>query len=1524
MAQKRLNKNVVIGLTLFAFALMILLSVIMLLQLRKRDPQYFADLAEAAADEGHWEQAGLFYREAWRRSEDATHLVRLGDALLELGDVTNALAAWSQALVTQPDLLAAHRMRLNVLHEIAKLGRETASWQDVLRAAEAMLERTTPDDTDNRSFALHAKGMALLNLGAVDSANNDRGLEALETAVAISPERVTYAVDLVRNYIILDQRDDARALLDKMLSRHADPGSAGSRARAAYAMYQADAGEDEAALAYFQDAIEYAGPGTEARLEARLACSTFLMRQWARAKRADPESAEAADKFEQARTLLERAVEEHPDSYDPYIQLATLHQTAQMHEEAIEACDARLARGLSRRGLHATRDRHRTFILMVLAAENCVALATEARRDEQPDRARALLDRADQYVADARGEVPDHPRVFAQAGQIKVARGEYRAALEDLRAADEAYRGFAVTDWSNKKLLARVHLRLGEAGAARRVLEDVLPRARQARAADTNFWLLYAQTLIETDDLERARFFVEGILRSAPDSAPAQRVMAAILERQGRPDEAGSLIQQATGDETLRTILDARNLVLEGDSERAIEMLKDALSDDPGSVRLVSAVVAELVGRERSEEASRIVDRALEFNPDDQQLQRLAVLVAPGLTRAQRDKKLLEQIKSREDAYRRALDLAGFYIQRENLAEALAALTEAEQHLIAKDTPVAREARVAQHRAVLRLKMRAAGELGNQEAMAEARDNAAKYNVDAASGKSLLGLYHRLRNENDLAVRALQQAVTRQPTDAWALTLLGQCLLEAGRVEEARRVFESALRARPRSGPAHKGLALVALDVGDDEAFDEHVAACERLIPEDPWVRSVATARVEREDPQGAIERRERELAERPDDLDNLKRLAYLSEQVGDLERADRYYGELVELAPNDREVVSVAAAYYRRTDRPERSLKMLRRFVDAREPGEARRAAMVLLAVHHIGMKEYDQAERVLIEAAEASESLDVVLALADFYMKEVVEPARAIPWLDKAARIANASDSPRLSRIIQARIQCKLARPVDDVAGAQEDVDLLASRFPAALATTLWQGEVHVQAGRITEAIKAFSEYLAQRPTDVESLFRRAQLHTAQGNYGTAIDDLETIKRIDPVARDLTPRLLLARLYLRVDKPQRCLEELESAVDDAPSSERALQTLVQTYIELGKAAEADTIVTAQINRGGDNPDPRWLKLRARISWTLSDFDRALADYRQAIRLASSLTGDDLVTVLNIYFWAHRYGEGIDYHAANAQYVDDSAKIEGRLAALLVRNGDEQAGANAFRQAARLTPRDDDTAILEFAESLRMAYPDAPAIEAALDYFPGAANQGTGGVIDTFLRLRLNRLAGNADAALSDIDELLPHASGARHKAMLLHERGELLHAQGRTEAARQAYERALAHNADDWRTRNNLAYLLTNDLGACEAGRQHAERAAALNPNADVLDTLGWSYACLGDHREAIAELSRALRLEPASALTQYHLGEVYRRDGAFTEAGDSLSTALDLARKSAQNTLVAEIETAIERVNQRDRTR
>ncbi|MCH8854394.1 MAG: hypothetical protein IID41_17340 [Planctomycetes bacterium] len=60
MPKKRLNKNVVISLTMFTFIMIIVVSVLTLGQLKRRDPKHFVELARQHADKEEWRTAAVF------------------------------------------------------------------------------------------------------------------------------------------------------------------------------------------------------------------------------------------------------------------------------------------------------------------------------------------------------------------------------------------------------------------------------------------------------------------------------------------------------------------------------------------------------------------------------------------------------------------------------------------------------------------------------------------------------------------------------------------------------------------------------------------------------------------------------------------------------------------------------------------------------------------------------------------------------------------------------------------------------------------------------------------------------------------------------------------------------------------------------------------------------------------------------------------------------------------------------------------------------------------------------------------------------------------------------------------------------------------------------------------------------------------------------------------------------------------------------------------------------------------------
>ena len=1546
---KKLNKNVVVVLTLVSFALMIGAAALMLMTLRDRDPQTLVDKAELLRSQGRLEDAATYYYRAWLAGDNPAHLVEVGQMLFEQGDVVRAVNAWSQAVSADSGLIVGHQKLVDFRLQMASMVRSIDSWAALKDAAEDMLQ-ADPES----AFAGHALGVALFALRSQNPLYLEQAQEKLEAAAAAEPGEAEYTVDVgelygVRGELARQKGDSAEAdqwdirqreVLEAMRARLTEPGKSACQARVALADYFTGRGLPDQAEPLFGEALGLTGDQLDVRTEVRVRYAGFLFRQWITQDQTAQASESGQQLFARAVDLLKAAIDEDPESFSPYLQLAHLYLTSDRLDEALATCEARLQMGLSRKGIEAQLRRGQMVNLMVLASRTCVAQAAALEDVHQRE---PLLERAQQFVDDARAELPDSPAVLSQAGKVKWMMGKDREALELLREADEQNkaRGGRI-DWDQKLALARVHRRLSEPGAGLQVLDEVADRALVMLPNEPSFWVLYAQLLFEAGRMERAGRIADYALEIAPNNTEAKTVKARVLASLGRVEEAE---QAAVG------LADEQPIVVGGklqaldseDTDTAIEDLMAGYRADPDNRTLLTSLVNTLLSVERYDEAKQIMQEALERSPDDRGLRRMEVVTRVDESRDERNAAMEEIIREEEDAFTRAWDLAVFYYGNEELGKALEASNEAERHLVAKDTPASQIASNQQYRNLLTRKLLIAARLDNEQAFQEVIDSAAAHDVDGAGGKEYLGQYHMFKEEAELAVQAFNEALDRQPTNARILTYLGRCYESLNRLEDARSCYQRALDSNPKEGLAHKGLAVLASREHDREEYEQHLDLARRYLPGDKWVRDQVQRLKDQDDPAQALENRQRQMeylqenydrarsaeppdAEQPSDrlvrterelYENILQTARLQQKLGQLDAADASYQQLLALRPNDQDLVVQISRYYLQTNRPERSLQFAQQNINRQKTPEERANAHIILASHYVRTDNPGMVEATLLAAADVKETFEVTRSLADYYLR-LGQPRKAVMWFDKAVEEGRRIQSPRTVETMSRRIECLLHRRLNDLSMARQRVDELLADRPDDPDGFFWESEIYAREGRIGQAISSLTRFLDHRPSQTGALFRRAQYYLQLGRTVEAIADLEKIRTLDP--SQIEPQLLLAREYRNSGRDELWMQVLEGLADTHPGDQHVIETLATAYILKKRYDEAERLVTAQINRSGADPLPGWFFLRGRIALMREQEPEALAEFQRGVEVAK-FAPTALAELLGLYAQLNRPMEGTAYFEAHASQVQPDSRVLSQYAVLLARSRRANEAVQYFRQALAMASQRSATEARMVIEDVRHTF--APDVGVQLFETPVSDPRFT--PANDRILTPLLYAVGRKDEAATRAAGLVRAATTDAERGDLLIEQGVMYQAGGDFEQARTAYEQALQYRPNDWIPLNNLAYMLADNLQRQELALPYAERAVAADDDprvlGDTLDTLGWIYVGLGRYREAIAELSKAVRLQPENPMTHYHLGEAYRLAEQFLEAKDVLEHALSVSRVAGGEQLVAQIQASLEKAVARD---
>ncbi len=703
----------------------------------------------------------------------------------------------------------------------------------------------------------------------------------------------------------------------------------------------------------------------------------------------------------------------------------------------------------------------------------------------------------------------------------------------------------------------------------------------------------------------------------------------------------------------------------------------------------------------------------------------------------------------------------------------------------------------------------------------------------------------------------------------------GELELARRRLERARGHFERALELAPDHARARLALAGVAYELGDTETALEQATRVQQANPRDPiaaFVRAQAAARLgDIEQAKAALEQAQRSVTTLPDDAlardparlqiagvvhylardyarardflarfiklrphhHGMRRLLGLLElEAGDAAEAASTLRPLLNVYPNDVDLLSALGDAYLRLGRHVEAMSVFERAVEAGADESGPIGMPFALSRLRSGQTDnaVEQLERA-VDLGTYSKRSALLLAMVQLRRGDTEGALRTASTLT-----SSEPDNPAAHNLVGA-VHLRAGRYEAARAAFDKALELAAAYRPAAHNLA----RMDMAAGDLDAAQARYAALLERDQRDPQALMGMAEIARAEGDMETAIGWLE--RASGRGEGHIAPQLALVALHLANDDPAQAVEVARRLEDRFPENGEVVHALARAQAAKGDVAAART------------------------------------SYRRAVRY-SGYDGDALLAIARGQVASGDY-DGARYtltKAADGSLAREALAARTRLELML----DEPEAAAAT--VATLAERFPDAPVLTVLRAaLRERVGDIAGAIAVLRAGPTAA------AVVVELQ-RMLRESGDRAAGIAVLEDYLDAQPGdvTAGRALAL----AYLEAQ-RLDDARVLHEKLLATLPDDAALTANLARIY--QLQARDGARELAARAVELAPTWGVtLDTLGWILVTEGEVEAGLRRLRAALARD-ANPLTRYHLAVALQQLGRGDEARGELDRIL-----------------------------
>ena len=704
----------------------------------------------------------------------------------------------------------------------------------------------------------------------------------------------------------------------------------------------------------------------------------------------------------------------------------------------------------------------------------------------------------------------------------------------------------------------------------------------------------------------------------------------------------------------------------------------------------------------------------------------------------------------------------------------------------------------------------------------------------------------------------LRETVRLDPDNQDARGQLSQLLLIGGDPDEALEQAEELISRGGERGHLHRAQALDRLERTDEalEAYELAIAA----MPEESAPVAIYADALSRHGDREAAERYFRQLVEMAPSVSSQTSLAaFLAQDPARDDEAEQVFLDATRLAKANEQVLvhqNVASFYFQR-ERFDEATAYLEGVIPTVEESVP---LIYLLARLHAAQGNNEKANALIEQATQIDPADPVPYLTLSGHLGRQGDPEGALAAAEKALEIdPNMADAKLRVAEIMVDVGYRDGDAEKVQSGQQLVEEVLAVGTPSASALMV-MAKIHLAQQKVDEAIEGLRAALEFEPANPQAHFVLGTALSVKGEGAAARTELARALEIDPGM--LEARRVLARVHASLGEHEYAIEEARSYLAAKPESIQTRILLAQSLVILRRMDEALSELNA-IPEGERNADVLYALGRVHLGM---GNDREAREFLIEANALMPTHHDILRNLVRLDQKEDRFAESVARIDAALEADPKSAKLRtlSGLVALIDNRPDD--GEAAFQKAIELDPTD-----AAGYEQLARLYAKTSRLNEAVTTYESAIK------------------ARPEDPNLHYFLGTLYSFGGAQDKAI-------------------ERYEDAIKYGPDLAYPKNDLAYIYAESGKNLDRALDLAQDAkAALPDTATVADTLGWVLYKRGIPSAAISYLKEAVANSDGdiavSGVSLHHLAQAYEADGDPEKARQTLRRTITALEEQAE---------------------